>query len=306
MRRTHVQIHPGAWGAALALHLSLAAALMRPPELPPMAAGGLQVELASDFASGGGPRGAAVPDPLEPVEPQALPATHAEPTADPPEAAPEAVTPPPPPDPLAAAAPPEAFQGVAPIPQPVPLPEHLAAREPETVEAHAPLPVPPPPAPPRPALPRPAPRRFPLAQGVPAATAPGTPAAGSAAADGGRAGVAPGPAPPPAGTSIAGNAATSPRPLPEPYAAALGRILQRNLRYPASARDQGLEGTAMLRFTIARDGTVRSAQLLRGTGFVLLDHEALALLRRVSPLPRLPAEFPEAQVMTVPVEFVIR
>ncbi|NKC34303.1 energy transducer TonB [Falsiroseomonas selenitidurans] len=95
--------------------------------------------------------------------------------------------------------------------------------------------------------------------------------------------------------------------MPPGYAAALVRILQRNLRYPPSAREQGVEGTAVIRFTIARDGTVTSSQMVRGTGSALLDQEAMALLRRVSPLPRLPSDFPEARaVVLAPIGFSIR
>ncbi|MDO9501827.1 energy transducer TonB, partial [Falsiroseomonas sp.] len=97
------------------------------------------------------------------------------------------------------------------------------------------------------------------------------------------------------------------RQLPAAYTAALVRILQRNLRYPPAARAQGIEGTATVRFVIARDGTVQASQLVRGTGSVLLDHEAMALIRRVSPLPRLPADFPDAQaVVLAPIGFSIR
>uniref|UniRef100_UPI003F729DFA energy transducer TonB n=1 Tax=Falsiroseomonas sp. TaxID=2870721 RepID=UPI003F729DFA len=127
-------------------------------------------------------------------------------------------------------------------------------------------------------------------------------------------GAAPGPAAA-AGPATGGQGAAGASPgegsgarqLPAAYAAALVRILQRNLRYPPSAREQGIEGTATLRFVIARDGTVQATQLVRGTGSALLDHEALALLRRVSPLPRLPADFPDAQaIVLAPIGFSIR
>ncbi|MGG5889849.1 TonB family protein [Falsiroseomonas sp. HC035] len=336
--------HPAAWGVALALHLGLAAVLIR-PAAPPIVAGGdgLQVGLSSGMGGGGGATDAAAPDPLQAAEPQALPQAQpetlaaaeppSEPAADPLPETPEAVPLPPdllaaPPQTLAEAPPPSVLAPapaeLAPTPPDLappppaalaetPPPEDLATHEPGTVEARAPLPVPPPPAPPPPAppaartaaraapAPRPAPRQAPPAATQGPATA-GPQASGPAKWNTG----APGPAP---GTAAAGpaGAATGPRPLPPAYSAALVRILQRNLRYPPSARDQGVEGTAMLRFTIGRDGTVQAAQLLRGTGSTLLDHEALALLRRVSPLPRLPADFPDAQVVvTAPVGFVIR
>jgi len=159
---------------------------------------------------------------------------------------------------------------------------------------------------------QPAPRPAPAPQ-RPAARA-DSPRSALAGHPGPATGTAPGPAasPGPPGDGQ-GAAAASPgegagaRQLPPAYAAALVRILQRNLRYPPAARAQGIEGTAALRFVIARDGTVLASQLVRGTGSVLLDHEAMALIRRVSPLPRLPADFPDAQaVVLATIGFSIR
>jgi protein TonB len=95
--------------------------------------------------------------------------------------------------------------------------------------------------------------------------------------------------------------------LPPDYAAAVARILRRNLRYPNIAREQGIMGVAMVHFSIARDGTVLAPRLLRGSGSVMLDQEALALLRRVSPLPPLPPAMPGAQAsVVVPIGFDLR
>jgi TonB family protein len=88
---------------------------------------------------------------------------------------------------------------------------------------------------------------------------------------------------------------------------ALTQFIYTHLRYPAAARDQAIEGVAMVQFAIARDGTVIGPRLLQGSGSVLLDHEAVALLRRVSPLPRLPDSVPGAQAsVVVPVGFQLR
>lgn len=95
--------------------------------------------------------------------------------------------------------------------------------------------------------------------------------------------------------------------LPPAYAAAIARLLQRALRYPPGARDAGIEGTAVVTFTIARDGTILAPRLERSSGESALDSEALALLRRVSPLPRLPDEVPgQAAGVVVPIAFHLR
>lgn len=54
---------------------------------------------------------------------------------------------------------------------------------------------------------------------------------------------------------------------------------------------QGIE--AIVRFRIARDGTVSDVELLRESGVPSFDHAALRVVRLASPLPRLPASFPD-------------
>ncbi len=86
----------------------------------------------------------------------------------------------------------------------------------------------------------------------------------------------------------------------------LQRILRRAHRVPEAARDRGLGGTALVQAVIARDGSVVQHRLLRSSGVALLDEEALALLRRVSPFPALPDSYAGAEArITVPVEFRI-
>ena len=57
----------------------------------------------------------------------------------------------------------------------------------------------------------------------------------------------------------------------------------------------------------ARDGRVLSPRIERGSGHAALDEEAEALLRRISPLPPLPAAMPQAQLeIVVPISFRLR
>ena len=91
------------------------------------------------------------------------------------------------------------------------------------------------------------------------------------------------------------------------YRAALLRILRANHRYPRAAEVRGDEGTVLVRFAVARDGRVLSPRVERSSGRPVLDEEAEALLRRVSPLPPLPAAVPQAQLeLVVPIAFRLR
>ncbi|MGP2467273.1 energy transducer TonB [Yersinia sp. 2540 StPb PI] len=61
-------------------------------------------------------------------------------------------------------------------------------------------------------------------------------------------------------------------------------------RYPPSARKQRQQGIAIIRFVLNKDGHVLSAQLIKSSGAAILDHEALALIKRAQPLPKPPGE----------------
>jgi protein TonB len=281
-------IHPAAWAVALLLHGAAGAALLASPPAPRLeAGGGLVVGLAFGEAGAAmvdapGEADAAVP-PVEaaPTPVPALPPMlAARMMADVP-AAPGAMPAPRVPQPVA-------IPDAVPPPQPAAVPLPPAAAAPEA----ALLPAPPPPMP---EAARPAPRR------VAAVPSPRAAAARAPAQDGtqrnqpGGGGPAQGPGP---------DAETT---LPPGYVAALRRILERNLRFPMAAREQGLSGTATVRFALARDGRVVAATLARSSGQPSLDREAMALLTRVSPFPPLPADVPGTVVeLVVPVVFVLR
>ncbi|MDA5499830.1 energy transducer TonB [Yersinia aleksiciae] len=61
-------------------------------------------------------------------------------------------------------------------------------------------------------------------------------------------------------------------------------------RYPPMAKKQHQQGTAVIRFVINKEGHVLSAQLIKSSGVAILDHEALALIKRAQPLPKPPTE----------------
>lgn len=56
------------------------------------------------------------------------------------------------------------------------------------------------------------------------------------------------------------------------------------IRYPAEARLNHAEGTVIVKIVINDTGEIESLKIVQSSGYALLDEEALALLRRISPL----------------------
>lgn len=78
-------------------------------------------------------------------------------------------------------------------------------------------------------------------------------------------------------------------------------------RYPLEARRNRQQGVPWIRFTMDREGKVRSVRLEQSSGFDALDREALALPMRASPLPIPPDSVAGNRVeLTVPIEFFMR
>lgn len=76
------------------------------------------------------------------------------------------------------------------------------------------------------------------------------------------------------------------------------------LRYPRVAQRDGQQGVALLAIGVARDGTLRSVRIVRGSGYPLLDGEALATIRRGAPLPPPTPDIPGDPVLVeLPIQF---
>ncbi len=77
-------------------------------------------------------------------------------------------------------------------------------------------------------------------------------------------------------------------------------------RYPPGAEHTGQQDTVMVRFVVDRSGQALSAEVIKSKGFALLDREAIALIRRASPLPRPPAEVSGDEIeLIVPIQFIL-
>lgn len=170
-------------------------------------------------------------------------------------------------------------------PPPTPLEVAEAPPEPALEESAEALPLPPP------AMPPPRPMR--VAAAAPRPTAQPAPAAAS-----------------PAPAEQAAAPGAPPRAVAAPsssYIAQLLAALERQKRYPEEARARQVQGVALLRFRMRRDGSVAAFRIERSAGDAALDEAVLAMVRRASPLPAPPPEMPgETLELTVPVRFALR
>ncbi|WP_184549477.1 energy transducer TonB [Mucilaginibacter sp. FT3.2] len=68
--------------------------------------------------------------------------------------------------------------------------------------------------------------------------------------------------------------------MPEPVggSAAWSKFLQKNLRFPGVAQEQGLSGRVMMSFVIEKDGSLSNIKVERGAGFGF-DEEAMRVLK---------------------------
>ena len=77
-------------------------------------------------------------------------------------------------------------------------------------------------------------------------------------------------------------------------------------KYPAAARGKGIEGTAILAFTISSSGSLTSARVVKGAGHALLDIAVIAMARDAAPFPAFPQAITKNQMsFRVPVQFKI-
>jgi protein TonB len=122
-------------------------------------------------------------------------------------------------------------------------------------------------------------------------------------------GAPPAPTATPAPQTAARRQGTTDRPSDETmsWSKALMNHLGRYRRYPAAARQAGHEGAVQVRFTIDRRGQVLAARVIKASRSMHLDAEAIAMLKRASPLPEPPDEVAGDVVeLVIPIQFTIR
>ncbi len=120
--------------------------------------------------------------------------------------------------------------------------------------------------------------------------------------------------PVPAPPAVAMPVASPARPAPAASEAAaadwrsrlLGH-LKRYRRYPRQAEAARQQGAARVAITLRRSGEVVAVELVRGSGYPLLDMEARTTVRRASPLPAVDDAVPGDPVtVEVPIDFALR
>jgi protein TonB len=73
------------------------------------------------------------------------------------------------------------------------------------------------------------------------------------------------------------------------YIESLTRKIRGNSRYPEYARRTGQGGTVELVFAVQENGDVENVKLLKSSGFIVLDVEALRNVRESAPFGSVPA-----------------
>ena len=130
----------------------------------------------------------------------------------------------------------------------------------------------------------------------------------------------------PAAPPVAQPATPSPSPVarPEPQAAVqspgmqeagtvaqfrleLMDLARRYKRYPRVAQDNNWEGRVALRIAIGEDGAISSLVVTKGSGRVVLDDEAQAMIRTAKSKATIPAALRgKAFVIEIPVDFFLK
>lgn len=94
---------------------------------------------------------------------------------------------------------------------------------------------------------------------------------------------------------------------PPDYLTNLRAWIERHKQYPRAAQLRRQQGTALLKFTMTRDGRVLAHHVERSSGHATLDREVEELIERAAPLPAMPADMTQDRLeVVVPVEFALR
>ncbi len=72
------------------------------------------------------------------------------------------------------------------------------------------------------------------------------------------------------------------------YFSSIKQSIQLIWRYPSSAVRRGIEGETTLEFTIAKDGSILSVNILSSSGYPVLDNEAVNTIKLCSPFNPIP------------------
>jgi protein TonB len=108
------------------------------------------------------------------------------------------------------------------------------------------------------------------------------------------------------GTAI-GNSTDSDADVKASYEQMISLWIQKFKLYPESAREQGMQGSTVVRIRIDRRGNIRWSELEGNTGYPELDRAALDMVRRANPVPAVPDEYPAGEMFEflIPVNYTL-
>ena len=87
----------------------------------------------------------------------------------------------------------------------------------------------------------------------------------------------------------------------------VGKAIAKKQVYPRSALRKELEGKVKVEINVDREGNIVAHSLKTSSGHELLDNEVPKLLKRVSPLPKPPANATESELtMIVPLGWALQ
>jgi periplasmic protein TonB len=68
----------------------------------------------------------------------------------------------------------------------------------------------------------------------------------------------------------------------------IAKIIQKNTKYPVLAEEMGITGTVFMNFIVNMDGAVSEIDIIKSSGFEILDRDAEKTIIRSAPFPRPP------------------
>jgi protein TonB len=83
----------------------------------------------------------------------------------------------------------------------------------------------------------------------------------------------------------------------DPYLNKVQAMIDRETFYPAQAVPLGIQGSVSFEITLGRMGELLSIAIVKSSGASILDDAAIQILRRASPFPPLPDDYPSPAVL---------
>ncbi|MHA2609498.1 MAG: energy transducer TonB [bacterium JZ-2024 1] len=80
----------------------------------------------------------------------------------------------------------------------------------------------------------------------------------------------------------------------EAYQKLVRKKIESHKEYPLQARRLALEGTVEVRFILTREGKVKEVEIVKSSGFLLLDNAGKKAVERAAPFPPFPDEIRES------------